>query len=92
MRLALGAILPVQLLIQPVLNGDTVVGVLELANLQPFSVRQRQFLEQTQGTLATALVTVQARQRVNELLLERSMQGPERALPNTPMRDWEDEK
>ncbi|MGB8646001.1 MAG: GAF domain-containing protein [Anaerolineae bacterium] len=76
-RSALGESAPSQVLIQPLLNGDALVGVLELATLQPLSVQERQFLQQVEGTLASALLTAQARQRVNDLLMQTQRQAEE---------------
>ncbi len=52
-----------QVLVQPVLNGETLVGVLERATFQPFSAPPREFLQQVQETRAVAFQTTRARAR-----------------------------
>ncbi|MGB8646002.1 MAG: GAF domain-containing protein [Anaerolineae bacterium] len=76
-RSALGESAPCQVLVQPILNGDAPVGVLEVAAFQPLSAQERQFLQQVEGTLASALLTAAARQRVNELLEQTQRQTQE---------------
>lgn len=76
-RSILGEATPRHMLLQPILNGEVLVGVLELAMFEPLTELQSQFLRQVESTLAAAFLTAQARQRLNELLAETQRQAEE---------------
>jgi hypothetical protein len=74
---ALGDIIPQALLLLPLVYNTSLVGVLELAALQPFSPAQINFLEQSAESMAIAIHTTQTRLRFADLFEETQRQAEE---------------
>ena len=64
----LGEATPRNIIVLPVLFEEQVLGVIELASLQPFSEINRAFLEQITETIGVVLNTISANMRTEELL------------------------
>jgi signal transduction histidine kinase/HAMP domain-containing protein/DNA-binding response OmpR family regulator len=64
----LGAAVPVNIIVMPILFEEQVLGVIELASLKPYSEVHRTFLEQLMETLGVVLNTIMANMRTEELL------------------------
>ncbi|MGZ6582102.1 MAG: response regulator, partial [Gaiellaceae bacterium] len=66
----LGETAPVNLVVLPVLFEEQVMGVIELASLEPFNETQLAFLDQLSETIGIVLNTILATMRTEELLLQ----------------------
>lgn len=66
----LGEATPAQILAVPCIYQEQVVGVMELASLEPFSIAQIQFITASMEFIASALHTAQIRTRIDALLIE----------------------
>jgi HAMP domain-containing protein/signal transduction histidine kinase/CheY-like chemotaxis protein len=64
----LGEAAPVSIIVMPILFEERVLGVIELASLQPYSEIHRTFLEQLMATLGVVLNTITANMRTEQLL------------------------
>jgi signal transduction histidine kinase/DNA-binding response OmpR family regulator len=64
----LGEAVPVNIIVMPILFEEQVLGVIELASLNPYSEIHRTFLEQLMETLGVVLNTIMANMRTEELL------------------------
>ncbi len=64
----LGGVDPVNIIVMPILFEEQVLGVIELASLQPYSEIHRTFLAQLMQTLGVVLNTITANMRTEELL------------------------
>ncbi|MGH2833724.1 MAG: response regulator, partial [Solirubrobacteraceae bacterium] len=64
----LGEAAPVNIIVMPILFEEQVLGVIELASLNPYSEIHRTFLEQLMETLGVVLNTIMANMRTEELL------------------------
>jgi putative methionine-R-sulfoxide reductase with GAF domain len=73
----LGEETPAQILAIPCIYQEQVVGVMELASLEPFTPAQIQFLTSATESIASALQTAQIRYRVDALLVETQQQAEE---------------
>lgn len=72
-----GEIALAQVDVYPLLYGGTVLGVLEIGGLTPFTAAQTQFLTQALERLVVILHTLQAQARINLLLQETQQQAEE---------------
>jgi signal transduction histidine kinase/DNA-binding response OmpR family regulator len=66
----LGASDPKEIILQPILSDDEVIGVVELASIKTFPNDDRELLESLSGKFATIVNNIRSRQRVEELLRE----------------------
>uniref|UniRef100_UPI000AFEDC16 response regulator n=1 Tax=Cohnella kolymensis TaxID=1590652 RepID=UPI000AFEDC16 len=66
----LGASDPKQIIVQPILFDDEVMGVVELASIKSFHKDDLDLLESLSGKFATMVNNLRSRQRVEELLRE----------------------
>jgi signal transduction histidine kinase/HAMP domain-containing protein/CheY-like chemotaxis protein len=64
----LGGVRPANIIVMPILFEERVLGVIELASLQPYSEIHRTFLEQLMETLGVVLNTITANMRTEQLL------------------------
>lgn len=69
-RSALGGASSAQIMIQPIVAEDQLIGVFEIASLTSFSGLQRQLLDQLLSNLGVILNNINGRLRVEELLRE----------------------
>jgi len=67
----LGAAAPRQVLIQPLLDGEQVIGVLELLLLRSLLPHEEQYLRMVNSPSAVALRTALARQQINALRADK---------------------
>nr|WP_284694601.1 response regulator [Geomonas sp. Red32] len=74
---ALGTAAPRALAVLPLVHDKTLVGVIELATLHEFTLREREFLEQASELLAIAISGRQARHLIDELLAQSRSQEEE---------------
>ena len=79
------------IIVMPILFEEQVLGVIELASLQPFSEIHQTFLEQLMETLGVVLNTIIANMRTEELLqqsqsLTQELQKPVRGAAAPPGR------
>ncbi|MBN2007284.1 MAG: GAF domain-containing protein [Anaerolineae bacterium] len=72
-----GEIALAQMVLYPLLYGGTVVGVLELGQITPFTEAQERFLEQSTERLAVVFHTAKAHAQINTLLQETQQQAGE---------------
>ena len=73
----LGEVPPAQIVAVPCLYENHVVGVMELASMEPFTTAQTQFLTSAMESIASALNTAQIRGAIDELLIETQQQAEE---------------
>ncbi|WP_043637734.1 GAF domain-containing protein, partial [Nonomuraea candida] len=66
----LGESLPASLIVLPIVVEEQVLGVIELASVQPFTSVHRTFLDQLMETIGVNLNTIVANARTDELLKE----------------------
>ncbi|OLF18592.1 hybrid sensor histidine kinase/response regulator [Actinophytocola xanthii] len=66
----LGRVAPVNLILLPMVVEEQVLGVIELASVQPFTSIHRDFLEQLMETVGVNVNTIIANARTDELLVE----------------------
>ncbi len=64
----LGAAVPMNIIVMPILFEEQVLGVIELASLKSYSEVHRTFLQQLMETLGVVLNTIMANMRTEELL------------------------
>ncbi|WP_132053581.1 response regulator [Pseudocnuella soli] len=74
---ASGAITPAHVLALPIFFEKKVLGVIELASLEPFTAEDRVFLKSAAHNIGIALNTAYSRLRVQELLQETQAQSEE---------------
>lgn len=72
-----GEIVLAQVILYPLLYVGTVVGVLELGRITPFTEAHEQFLEQALERLALVIHTARSRTQINALLQETQQQAEE---------------
>lgn len=73
----LGAVNPKSIIIMPVIFEDEVVGILEMASLEPFTNLQQNFLQRVLETLGITINSVQGRMEIERLLKESQAQTEE---------------
>jgi len=73
----LGEMTPAQILAAPCTYQEQVVGVMELASLEPLTASQIQFLTSAMESIASALNTAQIRGKIDTLLIETQQQAEE---------------
>jgi hypothetical protein len=73
----LGEVTPAQIVAVPCTYQDRVVGVMELASMEPFTTAQIQFLTSAMESIANSLNTAKIRARIDELLIETQQQTEE---------------
>lgn len=73
----LGSSNPHQVLIQPLLDGNRVAGVLELLLLDELEDDEQEYVQLVSNAIAVALSTVLEREKTNELLAETQRQAEE---------------
>ncbi len=66
----LGHVAPVNIIVIPVLFEDSVLGVIELGSVKPFSEIDQQFLEQLIEVIGVVINSIIANMRTEELLLQ----------------------
>ncbi|MFZ6029715.1 MAG: GAF domain-containing protein [Chloroflexota bacterium] len=76
-RSGLGNTTPREVAVWPLTYNQSVIGVVEVGLLSALTDAQRYFFEQASRAMIAALQTVQARQRVDELLAETQAQSEE---------------
>ncbi|MBN1220388.1 MAG: GAF domain-containing protein, partial [Anaerolineae bacterium] len=74
---ALGETVPRTIMVFPVVYENRVVGVIELGTLAEFTQAQTEFMQAALNGIAIAFNTAQARDRINELLVETQQQAEE---------------
>lgn len=87
----LGESVPKHIVIIPLLHNDTLVGVLELGSLKPFSDTHLQFLNQVMEWLAVAVNVNHAHQLVNELLEQTQSQTEELRVQQEELQQTNEE-
>ncbi len=90
-RSGLGEAVPKAALVFPLLLKDRVLGVLELARLQPFDQRLIDVLEQLSTPLAVGLQSVRARAQTEELLAQTQQQAEELQVQQEELRQVNEE-
>ena len=73
----LGEVPASYLLVQPVLRGERLLGVLELAGYQPLGVREQALLQEAMPRLAGAMAVMERNLAVQSLLIETRRQADE---------------
>ncbi len=73
----LGEATPAQILASPCTYQEQVMGVMELASLEPFTASQIQFLTSAMESIASALNTARIRTKIDTLLIETQQQAEE---------------
>ncbi|PYI50668.1 ATP-binding protein [Paenibacillus flagellatus] len=86
-RSGLGETVPSQLLLKPIRFRGEVIGVIELASLQPFTFIQRELLKQLAEKLGTILSTIHDRLRVEELLRQSQALAEELLASNEKLEE-----
>ncbi|VVN74589.1 Sensor histidine kinase RcsC [Pseudomonas fluorescens] len=79
LRSPLGEIPATCLLLQPIVHGERLLGVLELASLQPSGERESLLLQEATPRLAAAMAILERNQAVKSLLAETRRQADEMA-------------
>ena len=79
LRSQLGEVAATCLLLQPILRGERLLGVLELASLQPLGERESLLLQEATPRLAAAMAILERSQAVQALLAETRRQADEMA-------------
>ncbi len=88
---ALGEASPAHVVVLPVLFEEQVLGVIELASLQPMSETNRAFLDQITDTLGIVINTIQANMRTEELLSQSQSLAKELQRQSEELRQTNDE-
>lgn len=82
----LGSASPTALLLAPLAMGDQVLGVLELASLEPMSRLQIEFVERVSYSLASTLASKEVNDRTARLLAQTKRQADEMAQQQEELR------
>lgn len=82
----LGAAKPRALLIVPLLAGDTVLGVMELASFQAFDPIHIEFVEKSSASIAQTLSNTRTQQRTSDLLARTRRQQEEMKAQEEELR------
>jgi CheY-like chemotaxis protein/signal transduction histidine kinase/DNA-binding LacI/PurR family transcriptional regulator len=88
---SLGEIMPRHVIFTPLIYDGQVVGVIEMGALTPFTQDQLEFLNIAIESVAIAFMTAQARQRVNELLVQTRQQAEELQAQEEELRATNEE-
>ncbi|PLS15873.1 hybrid sensor histidine kinase/response regulator [Bacillus sp. M6-12] len=88
---ALGRVKPKSLLIAPVIFEDEVIGMVELASVQPFTELQQRFVSRVLDTLGIALNNVQGRMEIERLLKESQAQTEELQVQSEELQSQSEE-
>jgi CheY-like chemotaxis protein/signal transduction histidine kinase/DNA-binding LacI/PurR family transcriptional regulator/PAS domain-containing protein len=88
---SLGEIMPRHVIFAPLAYDGQVVGVVEMGALTPFTQEQLEFLNIAIESVAIAFMTAQARQRVNELLVQTRRQAEELQAQEEELRATNEE-
>ncbi len=86
-----GEIALAQVYVYPLLYGGTVLGVLEVGGMAPFTAAQTQFLTQALERFAVIIHTLQAQARINRLLQETQQQSEELQAQEEELRATNEE-
>lgn len=87
----LGESRPSQLLITPLAIDGRVIGVLELATLNEFTADHQTFIARSAESIAIAIQTAQARERIATLLLDSQQQAEELQAQEEELRSANEE-
>ena len=88
---ALGQTPPKCIMIYPFLYDQQVIGVIELGSLGELGQMQLDFLQRALGTIAIVINTAQARERIDELLVETQRQAEELQAQGEALRTSNEE-
>lgn len=88
---ATGEAKPRQVLAIPLLDGLAIKGAIELASLNSFTKRERDFLMASAPNIAIAISTAQNRRRLQELLEETQAQSEELRMQHTELENLNSE-
>ncbi|TAE76112.1 MAG: PAS domain S-box protein [Bacteroidetes bacterium] len=85
-RSSLGEILPSTLIVTPLMASQSVVGVLEIASLNPLQDYQRKFLEKVSEDIAITLISVKANEETKKLYQQSRLAAEELQAREEEMR------
>lgn len=87
----LGSIQPVNILIAPILYEDRTVGVIELGSMKAFTTNQKEYMNHVMDSVAIAITSAHAREKVKQLLEETQRQSEELEAQQEELKQYNEE-
>jgi len=87
----MGDINPAHILVAPILYEDETVGVIELGSMRPFTESQKLYITHVMDSVAIAITSAKAREKVKELLEETQRQTEELEAQQEELKQFNEE-
>jgi CheY-like chemotaxis protein/CHASE3 domain sensor protein len=87
----LGDIQPNHILIAPILYQERMLGVIELGSLEPFTENHKEYMSHVMDSIAIAITSAHAREKVRELLEETQRQSEELEAQQEELKQYNEE-
>jgi CheY-like chemotaxis protein/signal transduction histidine kinase/CHASE3 domain sensor protein len=87
----MGEIYPSHILVAPILYENRTVGVIELGSIQPFTTNEKEYIDHVMDSVAIAITSASAREKVKELLEETQRQSEELESQQEELKQYNEE-
>jgi CheY-like chemotaxis protein/signal transduction histidine kinase/CHASE3 domain sensor protein len=87
----MGEIYPSHILVAPILYEDQTVGVVELGSMKSFTTIQKEYINYISDSIAIAITSAHAREKVKELLEETQRQSEELETQQEELKQYNEE-